>query len=159
MLHAESRQVRPMRGSTAGRRHFSKSAYFVFSRVRAFAAESEIVARRERVTRISPQPTSANGLIGSLRIVVEIIKRVLTDRNSSRTLVKLFATFVSLSAGQGGLLFDNRYDVPESVRNYSSFSSTNSLSLSSDNNSLGQAGSDANRSIFFRPSNQFQTRV
>ena len=102
---------------------------------------------------------SAYRLMRSLRIVVEITKRVLTVRHSFRILVELYAVFVSLSAGQGGLLFDNRYDVPESVRNHSSFSSTNGLSLSSDNNSLGQAGSDANRSIFFRPSNQFQTRV
>ena len=87
---------------------------------------------------------------------MEIMKRVLTVRHSFRILVELYAVFVSLSAGQGGLLFDNRYDVPESVRNYSSFSSTNSLSLSSDNNSLGQAGSDANRSIFFVQATSFK---
>ena len=36
------------------------------------------------------------------------------------------------------LLFDNRYDVPESVRNHSRFSSLNGLSKSSDNNLLGR---------------------
>jgi hypothetical protein len=35
-------------------------------------------------------------------------------------------------------LFDNRYDVPESVRNHSAFSSPNGLSKSSDNSSLGR---------------------
>jgi hypothetical protein len=83
---------------------------------------------------------------------VEITKRVLTVRHSFRILVELFAVFISLSAGQGGLLFDNRYDVPESVRNHSAFEPEWSELISSDNNSLGQAGSLSKiRGHFFSP--------
>ncbi len=38
-----------------------------------------------------------------MRIVVEITKRVLTVWNALGILIGLFAVFVSLSAGQGGL--------------------------------------------------------
>jgi len=62
------------------------------------------------------------------------------------------------SAGQGGLsLFDNRYDVPESVRTVPVFE-LERLSNSSDNNLLGNAGPGANRGFVFL-SDRFQTRV
>jgi len=66
--------------------------------------------------------------------------------------------FVCHSAGQGGLsLFDNRYDVPESVRTVPVFE-LERLSNSSDNNLLGSAGPGANRGFVFL-SDRFQTRV
>jgi hypothetical protein len=59
----------------------------------------------------------------------------LTTRDGVRILAWLLTC---LSAGQGGLsLFDNRYDVPESVRTVR-LSSPNGLSKSSDNNLLGR---------------------
>src|SRR5690242_8092726 len=73
----------------------------------------------------------------------------------------VFVYFLGCSSAflqdRGALLFDNRYDVPESVRNHSSFSSTNGLSKSSDNNSLGRLALRCkSKSIFFRQATSFK---
>ena len=88
---------------------------------------------------------------------MEIINPVLTFLPAAEILFELYVAFL---LDREVLLFDNRYDVPESVRNHSAFSSPNGLSKSSDNNLLGQAGSPIQiGGHFFRPSYQLQTRV
>ena len=59
----------------------------------------------------------------------------LTIRTPPEILFKLYVAFLH---DREVLLFDNRYDVPESVRNQSRFSSPIGLSKSSDINSLGR---------------------
>jgi hypothetical protein len=66
---------------------------------------------------------------------VEICNPLLTIREALEILFKLYVAFLH---DREVLLFDNRYDVPESVRNQSRFSSPIGLSKSSDINSLGR---------------------
>ncbi|MGA2421903.1 MAG: hypothetical protein ABSG69_17655, partial [Candidatus Acidiferrum sp.] len=65
-------------------------------------------------------------------MAVEICNLVLTILAATEILFKLYVAFLH---DREVLLFDNRYDVPESVRNQSRFSSLIGLSKSSDNNS------------------------
>jgi hypothetical protein len=66
---------------------------------------------------------------------VENVNLVLTNLLSPEILFELHVAFL---LDREDSLFDNRYDVPESVRNQSRFSSPIGLSKSSDNNSLGR---------------------
>jgi hypothetical protein len=74
-------------------------------------------------------------LTGTVKNAVEIVNPVLTILAIAEILFKLYVAFL---LDREVLLFDNRYDVPESVRNQSRFSSPIGLSKSSDNNSLGR---------------------
>jgi hypothetical protein len=75
------------------------------------------------------------GVTENLRTTVEIVNLVLTFPEGPEILVWLLVAFLH---DREVLFFDNRYDVPESVRNHLTFRALNGLSKSSDIILLGR---------------------